>query len=315
MNLKPTNDETIAEAALLLRSGRLVAFPTETVYGLGADATDGAAVAGIFEAKGRPRFNPLIVHVATAETAERYVVLDELARKLAANFWPGALTLVLPRKPGSGISDLVTAGLDTVAIRVPEHAIAGALLLAAGVPVAAPSANRSGHISPTTAAHVAADLGDRIALILDGGPAQHGLESTVVSIAGGVVTILRPGAVTAEQIEVVTGIRAARAFEGGDRPQSPGQLASHYAPRAGVRLNATSVEPGEALLAFGPAPIATTGPTINLSSSGDLVEAATRLFASLRALDQDGVSCIAVMPIPHHGLGEAINDRLMRAAT
>ncbi len=313
MPVKQANHETIAEAALLLRSGRLVAFPTETVYGLGADATNSAAVAGIFEAKGRPRFNPLIVHVANTETAERYIVLDELAARLAAKFWPGALTLVLPRKPNSGISDLVTAGLDTVGIRVPEHAIARALLLEAGVPVAAPSANRSGHVSPTTAAHVAADLGDQIALILDGGPAQHGLESTVVAITGGVVTILRPGAVTAEQIEAVTGIRVVRAFEGGDRPQSPGQLASHYAPKAGVRLNATSVEPGEALLAFGPAPIATTGPAINLSPSGDLIEAATNLFAALRALDQDCVSCIAIMPIPHHGLGEAINDRLRRA--
>ena len=297
----------------MLRTGHLVAFPTETVYGLGADATNSVAVAGIFEAKGRPRFNPLIVHVPNAGAAERYVVMDELAAKLAAKFWPGPLTLVLPRKPGSGISDLVTAGLDTVAIRVPKHEIARALLLKAGVPIAAPSANRSGHVSPTTAAHVAADLDDKLALILDGGPTQHGLESTVVAVVGGAVTILRPGAVTAEQIEESTGVCASRAFEGGDRPHSPGQLESHYAPRARVRLDATSVAPGEALLAFGPAPIATSGPALNLSTRGDLVEAATNLFASLRALDQDGVLCIAVMPIPDRGLGEAINDRLRRA--
>ncbi len=311
--MKTANAETIREAAQLLRAGHLVAFPTETVYGLGADATNGAAVASIFEAKGRPRFNPLIVHAPDARAAERYVVLNELAHKLASTFWPGPLTLVLPRKSGSAISDLVTAGLATVAIRVPDHEIARALLLEAGVPVAAPSANRSGHVSPTTAAHVAADLDDKLALILDGGPTQHGLESTVVAIANGVVTILRPGAVTAEQIEAVTGVRALRSYECGDRPQSPGQLASHYAPKCGVRINATSVEPGEALLAFGSKPISTSGPMINLSPGGDLIEAAMTLFAALRALDQKRAKCIAVMPIPAYGLGEAINDRLRRA--
>jgi L-threonylcarbamoyladenylate synthase len=314
MPVKSANAETIREAAGHLRAGRLVAFPTETVYGLGADATNGVAVASIFEAKGRPRFNPLIVHVANAQAAERYVVLDALAQKLAAKFWPGPLTLVLPQKPNAGISDLVTAGLDTVAIRVPDHEIARALLQEAGVPIAAPSANRSGHVSPTTAAHVAADLDDKLALILDGGPTQHGLESTVVAIADGVVIILRPGAVTADKIEAVTGARAARSYEGGDRPQSPGQLASHYAPKCGVRLDATTVESGEALLAFGPASIATDGPMINLSPSGNLTEAATNLFAALRTLDQPNVRCIAVMPIPDTGLGEAINDRLRRAA-
>ncbi len=313
MPVKSANAETIREAAGHLRAGRLVAFPTETVYGVGADATNGTAVASIFEAKGRPRFNPLIVHVANAQAAERYVALDALAQNLAAKFWPGPLTLVLPRKINSGIADLVTAGLDTVAIRVPDHAIARALLLEAGVPVAAPSANRSGHVSPTTAAHVSADLDDKLALILDGGPTQHGLESTVVAIAGGIFTIMRPGAVTAEQIASVTGVPVARAFEGGDRPQSPGQLASHYAPSCGVRLDATTVEPGEALLTFGSISIATDGPIINLSRSGSLVEAATNLFAALRALDQPNVRCIAVTPIPTHGLGEAINDRLRRA--
>ena len=314
MPVKLANAETIREAAAHLRAGRLVAFPSETVYGLGADATNSAAVASIFEAKGRPRFNPLIVHVPDAQAAARYVTLDALAQKLAAEFWPGPLTLVLPGKPTSGISDLVTAGLDTVAIRVPSHDIARALLREAGIPIAAPSANRSGHVSPTTAAHVAADLTDKLALILDGGPTQHGLESTVVAIAGGVVTILRPGAVTADQIEAVTGVRAVRSYEGGDRPQSPGQLASHYAPSCGVRLDAATVGPGEALLAFGPAQPATGGPAINLSPSGNLVEAATNLFAALRALDQPKVTCIAVMPIPETGLGEAINDRLRRAA-
>ncbi len=314
MPVKAANADSIREAAELLRAGRLVAFPTETVYGLGADATNGTAVASIFEAKGRPRFNPLIVHVPNAQSAERYVILGALAQKLAATFWPGPLTLVLPRKSSSAISDLVTAGLDTVAIRVPDHDIARALLLEANVPVAAPSANRSGHVSPTTAAHVAADLDDKLALILDGGPTQRGLESTVVATTSGVVTILRPGAVTAEQIEAVTGVRALRSHDCGDRPQSPGQLASHYAPKCGVRINATSVEPGEALLAFGSKPISTSGPMINLSSNGDLIEAATNLFAALRALDQPKVRCIAVMPIPEAGLGEAINDRLRRAA-
>ena len=312
--MQTANAETIREAAEHLRAGRLVAFPTETVYGLGADATNGAAVASIFEAKGRPRFNPLIVHVPDAQAVERYVVLDDLAEKLAARFWPGPLTLVLPRKSGSAISDLVTAGLDTVAIRVPDHEIARALLLEAGVPVAAPSANRSGHVSPTTAAHVAADLDNKVALIIDGGATQHGLESTVVAIANGVVTILRPGAVTAEQIAAVTDVRALRSNERGDRPQSPGQLASHYAPKCGVRINATSVELGEALLAFGSKPISTSGPMINLSPGGDLIEAAMTLFAALRALDQKRAKCIAVMPIPEGGLGEAINDRLRRAS-
>jgi L-threonylcarbamoyladenylate synthase len=305
----------VAQAAELLRAGRLVAFPTETVYGLGADATNGAAVAAIFAAKGRPHFNPLIAHVADAAALAPHAVLAGDAAKLAAAFWPGPLTLVLPRRADSLISDLVTAGLDTIAFRVPSHPTARAVLRAAGVPVAAPSANRSGHVSATTAAHVDADLGATVAMILDGGPTTHGLESTVVAMAAGGATILRPGAITAEAIEALLGRPVARAADGGDRPQSPGQLASHYAPRAPVRMNATAVAPGEALLTFGATVPPHVGPTLNLSSTGDLIEAATRLFAALRALDQQGVTAIAVMPIPETGLGEAINDRLRRAAT
>lgn len=307
-------DTSIAEAGALLRAGKLVAFPTETVYGLGADATNGQAIAALFDAKGRPRFNPLIVHVASLADAQRYVTFDRLAARLAERFWPGPLTLVLPRRADADIADLVTAGLDTVAIRVPAHPVALALLRAAAVPVAAPSANRSGHVSATTAAHVADDLEAKVALILDGGATLHGLESTVVAISEGMATILRSGAVTAEAIEAAIGQPILRSLEGGDRPQSPGQLASHYAPKAGVRMNATSLNLSEALLAFGPAPPRHSGPVFNLSPTGDLIEAAANLFAALRALDQLGVAMIAVMPIPENGLGEAINDRLRRAA-
>jgi L-threonylcarbamoyladenylate synthase len=224
------------------------------------------------------------------------------------------LTLVLPRRATGGICDLVTAGLDTVAVRVPSHPVARDLLRRAGVPIAAPSANTSGHVSPTTAAHVDADLGAHVAMILDGGPAQHGLESTVVRVTDAGVALLRPGAVTADQIEAILGVRVLRTFAGGAAPMSPGQLESHYAPRAAVRLDAVDVAPGEALLAFGGLTPAATGPAINLSVRGDLIEAAANLFASLRALDRPEVSAIAVMPIPEHGLGEAINDRLRRAA-
>jgi L-threonylcarbamoyladenylate synthase len=312
--------EAIAQAAAELRAGRLVAFPTETVYGLGADATNGRAVALIFEAKGRPRFNPLIVHVASLAAAEKIAVFTEKARRLAKAFWPGAVTLVLPRRPEAGISDLVTAGLDTVAVRVPAHDVARALLEACGLPLAAPSANLSGHVSPTTAAHVASDLGSKPAMILDGGPTTHGLESTVLDATGDVLIVLRPGAVTREAIESVLGEPLGEG-EGRktelrevEQPRSPGQLASHYAPRAKLRLNATSVGPGEALLAFGPEPTQPAAPCVNLSPSGDLIEAAARLFAALRDLDATGVETIAVMPIPEEGLGEAINDRLRRAA-
>jgi L-threonylcarbamoyladenylate synthase len=314
--------EAIAKAGTLLRDGSLVAFPTETVYGLGGNAFDGRAVAGIFATKGRPRFNPLIVHVPDVAAAEQLAILGPAARRLAAEFWPGPLTLVLQRRPECGLSDLVTAGLDTVAIRVPDHPVARAVLMAAGVPVAAPSANRSGHVSATTAAHVAEDfralLTDQrsatLALILDGGPTAHGVESTVLDASGDEIVMLRPGAVTADVIETVLGAPIERALHGGAKPMSPGQLESHYAPRARVRLEATDVRSGEALLAFGPGAPPTTGPAINLSPSGDLMEAAANLFAALRKLDATGVAGIAVMPVPHQGLGEAINDRLQRAA-
>ncbi len=318
MPVVKVSEDAIARAAAELRAGHLVAFPTETVYGLGADATNGRAVALIFEAKGRPRFNPLIVHVSSRAAAERFAHFTDKASRLADAFWPGALTLVLPRRADSGISELVSAGLDTIAVRVPSHPVAQTLLEAAGVPVAAPSANISGHVSPTTAQHVEADLGDKVALILDGGPTEHGLESTVVDATGEQIVLLRPGAVTRESIEEVLGepvVRAGDSAAQNDQIRSPGQLASHYAPRARVRLNATDLRPGEALLAFGePFPGAEGHMTENLSPTGDLVEAAANLFAALRRLDATGVETIAVMPIPEAGLGEAINDRLRRAA-
>ena len=314
MVLIKVSDTAVQRAAEVLRAGRLVAFPTETVYGLGANATDGRAVAQVFEAKGRPSFNPLIVHLFDYAAAERIAVFTEKARRLAGAFWPGPLTLVLQRKPEAGLSDLVTAGLDSVALRVPDHPVARALLRASALPIAAPSANRSGHVSPTTAEHVAADLGDKPVMILDAGPTAHGLESTVLDARGDRVVRLRPGATTAEAIEAVLGEPIERAFCSGDRPLSPGQLETHYAPTARIRLGATDMRPGEALLAFGPGPPGARGPSINLSPTGDLIEAAANLFAALRKLDATGVSTIAVMPIPETGLGEAINDRLRRAA-
>jgi L-threonylcarbamoyladenylate synthase len=314
MPIRPATADAITAAADLLRAGGLVALPTETVYGLGADATNARAVAGIFAAKGRPMFNPLIVHVAEAAEAWRLAIPDDRAEALAAAFWPGALTLVLRKTPDCPVADLATAGLDTVAIRVPSDRVARALIRAAGVPIAAPSANRSGHVSPTTAAHVEADLGDAIAMILDDGPSVVGIESTVVDLTGAEPTLLRAGGVTAQAIEAVLGVPLARATDHAERPTSPGQLASHYAPRAAVRLDATTVRPGEALLAFGPAPPDHKGPMVNLSPSSDTIEAAANLFAALRRLDATGVAAIAVMPIPDTGLGEAINDRLRRAA-
>lgn len=304
----------IEAAAGHIRAGRLVAFPTETVYGLGADATNARAVAEIYAAKGRPSFNPLIVHVAGLAEAERLAEFPPLARKLAEAFWPGPLTLVLARRAECPIAELVTAGLDSVAVRVPDSAIAGALIAASGRPIAAPSANLSGRLSPTRAEDVACDLGDRVAMILDGGATRHGLESTVVAVAGGEATLLRPGAVTAEAIEAVTGARLRRSLEGGDKPSSPGQLESHYAPSARIRLGAGDAKAGEALLAFGRQVPETHGPVFNLSAGGDLVEAAANLFVGLRTLDATGAATIAVMAIPEHGLGEAINDRLRRAA-
>lgn len=315
MSVVPASDAAIREAAAALRAGELVAFPTETVYGLGADATNGRAVAAIFAAKGRPSFNPLIVHVTDVAQAQQLAHFDDIAGRLAATFWPGPLTLVLPRRADSGLADLVTAGLDTVALRMPAHPLARALLAEAGRPVAAPSANRSGHVSPTLAAHVAADLGDRCAMILDGGATTHGLESTVVLTAGGNVTVLRPGSITADQLAQVAAAPVRRKLEAeGLAPISPGQLASHYAPRARVRLDVAAPRAGAGLIAFGADAPAHAGPTINLSETGDLAEAAANLFAALRVLDQQGVDEIDVMPIPHGGLGEAINDRLRRAA-
>jgi L-threonylcarbamoyladenylate synthase len=309
----PISPQSIERAAALLRAGGLVAMPTETVYGLAANAMDGEAVARIFEAKGRPRFNPLIVHVADWAEAERLAEFGNEARRLADALWPGPLTLVVPRRADAGLSDLVSAGLPTVALRMPRHDAARALIRAAGVPVAAPSANPSGRVSPTTAAHVAADLGDRVDMILDGGPATEGLESTIVALDGGLAVMLRAGAVPREAIEAVLGHPLASANAVSDRPQAPGMLASHYAPRAAIRLNATAPNPGEAYLAFGPAP-AHDGPLLNLSPTGNLRAAAANLFAHLRALDAAAPAIIAVAPIPEDGLGEAINDRLRRAA-
>ncbi len=322
MPVKQPTGRTIEEAGASIRAGRLVAFPTETVYGLGADATNARAVAEIFAAKGRPAFNPLIVHVASLEQAATLAELTTTAQALGAAFWPGPLTLVARRRAGGPIADLVTAGLDTVALRVPAHPIALALLRAAGVSIAAPSANRSGHVSPTRAEHVAADLGDRVSMILDGGACAHGLESTVLDVTdeSGCVRLLRLGAVTAEAIEAHLGLKLVRATVSGHGaddnglPVSPGQLLNHYAPRAHVRLNVERPAPGEALLAFGSPVPAHDGAMLNLSPTGDLVEAAAGLYAGLRALDDTGAASIAVMPVPNVGLGEAINDRLARAA-
>jgi len=311
----------IAEAASLIRSGRLVAFPTETVYGLGADATDERAVAAVFEAKGRPHFNPLIVHTAGAAEAFALGVPDRRAERLAAALWPGPLTLVLPCRPASPVALLARAGLDTVALRVPAHPVALALIRGAGVPVAAPSANRSGAVSPTTAEHVMEGLAGRIEAVLDGGACPVGVESSVLDLTGRVPVLLRPGGATVEAIEALIGPVALpmdRATADGARTlRSPGLLLSHYAPTLPLRLGATLAGEDEALLAFGPAP--PPAPlAFNLSESGDLAEAASRLFAGLRLLDAEGrargLARIAAMPVPSEGLGLAINDRLNHAA-
>ena len=306
----PATADAIAEAAALIRRGRLVAFPTETVYGLGADATNDNAVAAVFAAKDRPRFNPLIVHFAETAAAAEAGDFDGRATDLARAFWPGALTLVLPRRAGCAVSLLVSAGLDTLAVRVPSHPVARSLLRAAGCPVAAPSANRAGLLSPTTAAHVAESLGGACAAIVDGGPCPVGVESTVVALGGGSAAVLRPGGVPVEDIEAVVGPLAA-AEAAGERPKSPGMLERHYAPGLPLRLNGVEARPGEALLAFGPGP---PGAALNLSPGGDVEEAAANLFAMIRALDRPRFQAIAVMPIPEEGLGRAINDRLRRAA-
>jgi L-threonylcarbamoyladenylate synthase len=310
----------VAEAARCLAHGGLVAFPTETVYGLGADAGNAAAIARLYQAKGRPSFNPLIAHVGDLAAAERIGRFDATAIALAKAFWPGPLTLVLPKTGDCQVADLATAGLDTVAIRVPVHPLAREILRAFGGPVVAPSANLSGHVSPTSAAHVQSDLAGRIDLIVDGGAVEIGVESTIVGCFD-VPMLLRPGGVPRGEIERVLGRTLAQLPEDADndsgQPLAPGMLASHYAPRTKVRLDAARIEAGEALLAFGTNAIPgvdAAAAVMNLSAQSDLAEAAANLFGYLRALDSRGARCIAVMPVPHHGLGEAINDRLRRAA-
>ncbi|MCB1532988.1 MAG: threonylcarbamoyl-AMP synthase [Alphaproteobacteria bacterium] len=325
--IKTANNEAIAGAAEIIKSGGLVAMPTETVYGLAGNARDGAAVAKIYEAKGRPAFNPLIVHVGSAKDAGEIAEMSAQAHAVATAFWPGPLTLVLPRKADSGISELATAGLETVAVRVPGHKTARALIEAAGVPLVAPSANKSGSLSPTTPAHVADSLGDSVDMILADGACAVGLESTVLDLSGDVPVVLRPGAITAEDISHVLGIEVGYAAESGepDAPKAPGMLLKHYAPETPVRLNAVDLESGEVLLAFGSirfmgikgggaAADLPDSQIRNLSEEGDLHEAAANLFAMMKALDQPAHTRIAVMNIPEVGLGIAINDRLRRAA-
>ena len=298
----------IARAAALIRGGRLVAFPTETVYGLGADAGNDRAVAGIFAAKGRPAFNPLIVHVPDLAAARDLVMFSDNAERLATAFWPGPLTLVLPLRARARVSKLVTCGLDTLAVRVPAHPLAQRLLAQVGPPVAAPSANPSGRISPTTAAHVLDGLGGKLAAVIDGGPAQVGLESTIVDCTTA-PRLLRPGGLPVEALADAVGPIESAPVTDDQTPTAPGQLSSHYAPRASLRLNASSKAAGEVLLGFGACPEA----DLNLSRRGDLAEAAANLFAALHELDETG-AVIAVAPIPDHGLGRAVNDRLRRAA-
>jgi len=317
----PAGEAAVAAAARSLAEGGLVAFPTETVYGLGADAGNATAIARLYQAKGRPAFNPLIAHLSDLGAAQRIAHFDATALLLAKAFWPGPLTLVLPKTTDCAVADLATAGLDTIAVRLPAHPVARDILRAFGGPVVAPSANLSGHVSPTTAAHVQSDLSGRIDLIVDGGPVAVGVESTIVGCFEE-LRLLRPGGLPRGEIERVLGRALLQAPQDANndsgQPLAPGMLASHYAPRTAVRLNASSVEPGEALLAFGPATVpgvdAATS-VMNLSARGDLNEAAANLFGYLRTLDTKGAHRIAVMPVPGHELGEAINDRLRRAAT
>jgi L-threonylcarbamoyladenylate synthase len=316
----PAGAAATAAASQVLAEGGLVAFPTETVYGLGADAANAAAIARLYQAKGRPAFNPLIAHVGDLDAARKIARFDAVALRLAETFWPGPLTLVLPKAQNCPVAELATAGLDTVAVRIPAHPVARDILRAFGRAVVAPSANLSGHVSPTTAAHVRGDLEGRIELIVDGGAVEVGVESTIVGCFDGPM-LLRPGGVPRAAIERVIGHALAKppadAESETGQPLAPGMLASHYAPRARVRLHAEQVEFGEALLAFGPDKISGVDSTVtvlNLSVSGDLDEAAANLFGHLRALDASGVGTIAVMPVPNEGLGEAVNDRLRRAA-
>lgn len=306
----PDDETGISAAAALLRAGEPVVFPTETVYGLGANALDDHAVSRIFAIKNRPRFNPLIIHVADWAAAGELVETSGMAAELAHRFWPGGLTLVLPRRASSPVSLLASAGLSTLAVRAPAHCTAQALIARAGVPVAAPSANRSGRISPTTAGAAREELDTLVGLIIDSGPCRAGVESTIIGFDHNRPVLLRPGAVAREEIEAVTGKLMRYS---GSKIAAPGSLASHYAPHAKLRLNAATVQPGEALLAFGTPPADATE-VLNLSPGGNLREAAANLFSMLRRLDERRPNTIAVMPIPDTGLGEAINDRLMRAA-
>ena len=326
MRILTPNNQSLDEAAELIRNGDLVAFPTETVYGLGANACDGKAVAKIFAAKGRPSFNPIISHGSSREMLENYAQFDDRARAVADHFWPGPLTIILKQKENSGISELTTAGLPTIALRVPAHPVALQLIEKSGVPIAAPSANKSGQLSPTTPHHVSDSLGEAVGLILAGGPAKFGLESTVLDLSGEKPVILRPGAVTAEEIEEILEEKVAYEFDTKEHaPKSPGQLLRHYAPSIPLRLKAVDVEPGEALLAFGStkfmglkgggfAKDMPKDSIKNLSEGGDLLEAAANLFSYMKLLDQAGHSRIAVMDIPNRDIGIAINDRLKRAA-
>ena len=316
----PAGEAAVAAAARCLAEGGLVAFPTETVYGLGADASNPAAIARLYQAKGRPSFNPLIAHVRDLGAGMRIARFDAQAIALANAFWPGPLTLVLPKTEDCAVADLATAGLDTIAIRVPAHPVAREILRAFGGPVVAPSANLSGHVSPTTAAHVQSDLAGRIDLIVDGGAVAVGVESTIVGCFDAPM-LLRPGGVPRGEIERVLGRALVQPPDDADKdtgqPLAPGMLASHYAPRTPVRLNANRIEAGEALLAFGSGAmpgVDAAAAVMNLSAHCDLAEAAANLFGYLRALDARGARAIAVMRVPHHGLGEAINDRLRRAA-
>jgi len=306
--LSASDPTAIDRGIAVLRVGGLVGIPTETVYGLAADATNGVAVAGIYAAKKRPSFNPLISHIASIEMAEELVVFTSLARKLAEAFWPGPLTLVLPRAANCPVNELASAGLDTLAVRMPAHPVAQDLIRQFGGPVVAPSANPSGGVSPTTAAHVASGLGDRIDLVLDGGAAKVGLESTVIGFDGETPVLLRKGGLPRRDIEAITGRLSD--VRPGAATSSPGMLASHYAPSARLRLNALQAKQGEEWLGFG----RFAGTRLNLSPAGNLTEAAANLFAYLRELDGSGATHIAVAPIPDEGLGEAINDRLNRAA-
>jgi L-threonylcarbamoyladenylate synthase len=315
----PADLANVAIAARCLADGGLVAFPTETVYGLGADATNGTAVARLYAAKDRPSFNPLIAHVVDTAAARRLAVFDAAADRLAEAFWPGPLTLVLRRSAACAVAELATAGLDSIAVRVPDHRVAHGLLSHLGRPIVAPSANRSGHVSPTTADHVRTDLSGRIDMIVDGGAASVGVESTIIACLGA-PQLLRPGGLPRAEIERVLGRdlddQPADMIDP-ESPMAPGMLASHYATKAPLRLGVDSVGPGEALLAFGPnlPPGAERAALVlNLSPSGDLVEAAANLFSDLRTLDSANATAIAVMPVPCEGLGEAINDRLARAA-